>query len=130
MTLTYSTIFLVSLLAALLILYIYKKISDVSRSIYQSKKRIRRSNAIMGFQNEKAAHTRAASAIPSGNNSRTATRNLTEIHPSVPQAQGERGTSWPYRKNKSVTIGSAYKVKRKTAGKKQGDNSEGKPWGW
>ena len=130
MTLTYTTIFLASLLAALVVLHLYKKISDVSRSIYQSKKRIRRSNAIMGFQNKKAAHTRAASAIPSGNNSRAATRNLTGKHPSVPQAQGEQGASWPYRENKSVTIGSAYKVKRKTAGKKQGDNSEGKPWGW
>ena len=130
MTLTYSTIFLVSLLAALVALYIYKKISDASKSIYRTKKRIRRSNDIMGFQNDKVAHTPAASAIPSGNNSHVATRKLTGKHPAVPQAHRGRGTSWPYRENKSVTIGSAYKVKRKTVGKKQDEETEGKPWGW
>ena len=130
MTLTYSTIFLGSLFAALVALYIYKKISDASKSIYRSKKRIHRSNDIMGFQNNKAAHTPTASAIPSGNNSRVATRKLTGKHPAVPQAHRGRGTSWPYRENKSVTIGSAYKVKRKTVGKKQDGETEGKPWGW
>ena len=130
MTLTYSTIFLGSLFAALVALYIYKKISDASKSIYRSKKRIHRSNDIMGFQNNKAAHTPAASAVPSGNNSRVATRKLTGKHPAVPQAHRGRGTSWPYRENKSVTIGSAYKVKRKTVGKKQDEETEGKPWGW
>ena len=130
MTLTYTTIFLVSLLAALVTLYLYKKISDASKSIYRSRKRIRRSNDIMGFQNDKAAHIPAACAIPSDHNSHVTTRNLAGKHPDVPQASRERGTSWPYRVNKSVTIGSAYKIKRKTAGKKHDDDTDGKPWGW
>ena len=130
MTLTYTTIFLVSLITALVTLYLYKKISDASKSIYRSKKRIRRSNDIMGFQNDKVAHAPAASAIASGHNSRVTTRNPAKKDPDVPQARREQGTSWPYRENKSVTIGSAYKVKRKTVGKKQDDDTEGKPWGW
>jgi len=130
MTLTYTTIFLVSLLAALVTLYLYKKISDASKSISQSRKRIRRSNNIMGFKNDKAAHMPAASAIPSGHNSHVTTGNLDGKHPDVPQARRERGVSWPYREDKSVTIGSAYKVKRKTVGKKRDDDTDGKPWGW
>ena len=130
MTLTYFTIFLVSLIAAMVTLFFYKLISDASKSIYRSKKRIRRSNDIMGFQNDKAAHAPAASAIPAGHNSRVATRNPAGKHPAVPQAHRERSTSWPHRETKYVTIGNAYKVKRKTVGKNQDKETEGKPWGW
>ena len=130
MTLTYSTIFLVSLIAAMAVLFFYKLISDASKSIYRSKKRIRRSNDIMGFQNDKAAHAPAASAIHSGHDSRFTARNPAGKHPAVPQAHRERSNSWPYRESKSVTIGNSYKVKRKTMGKKQDEKTEGKPWGW
>ena len=130
MTLTYSTIFLVSLIAAMVALFFYKLISDASKAIYRSKKRISRSNDIMGFQNHKVAHTPAATAIPSGHNSHVATWNPAGKHPAVSQAHRERSTSWPHRETKSVTIGNAYKVKRKTVGKKQDEETKGKPWGW
>jgi len=130
MTLTYSTIFLASLIAALVALYIYKFISDTTRSIYRSRKRIRRSNTLMGFQDNKAVYTSAASVMYSGHNSRNTTRNLAIKHAAAPQGHREQGTSWPYRENKSVTIGSAYKVRRKTKTDIHDKESDGKPWGW
>lgn len=127
MTLTYSTIFLVSLIAALVALYLYRLISDAGKSVYRSKKRISRSNDIMGFQNDKSAHTPAATMIHSGRDSRV---SLTGKHPAVSQAHRQQSTAWPYREDKSVNIGSAYKVKRKAVTKKSDKETESKPWGW
>jgi len=122
-TLTYSTIFLISLIAALVALFLYRLISNAGRSIYRSKKRISRSNEIMGFQNNKAAQAPGATMMPPA-------RNQGEKHPAVPQAHRQRSTEWPYREDKSVNIGSAYKVKRKTVANRPDDENEAKPWGW
>jgi hypothetical protein len=54
-------------------------------------------------------------------------RNLVSNHPALPQAHRQQRTEWPYRENKSVNIGSAYKVKRKAVTK---NGTESKPWGW
>lgn len=129
-TLTYSTIFLVSLIAALIALYIYRLISNTSKSIARSRKRIRRSNRIMGFENDKNAHRSAATATSSGHNGQFTARGVTVKHPAIPQGHREQGSSWPYREDKSVNIGSAYKVKRKAVTKKHDGETEGKPWGW
>ena len=130
MTLTYSTIFLISLISALVALYLYRLISNAGKSFYRSKQRISRSNEIMGFQNNRAANTLAGTVIHSGRNRRITTRNLASKHPAVPQAHRQQSNEWPYRENKSVNIGSAYKVKRKTVTRTSDKETESKPWGW
>jgi hypothetical protein len=129
-TLTYSTIFLISLISALVALYLYRLISNAGKSIYRSKQRISRSNEIMGFQNNKAANTLAGTMIHSGRNRRVTTRNMASKHPAVPQAHRQQGSEWPYREDKPVNIGSAYKVKRKAVTRTSDRETESKPWGW
>jgi len=109
MVLTYSTIFLASLAVALVALYIYKSISSARKSIYRSKQRI--TNA--GSQQCKAAYETAVSPVLPGRKSRVTPGNLSGAEPVVPPVNRGPDTSWPYREDKHVRIGSAYKVRRK-----------------
>ena len=112
MVLTYSTIFLASLIVAMIAFFLYRLVANASRSVSRASKRAARSGDILGVPTGKASLKHASA------------------HPAPPQAYREQKATWPYREDKSVAIGSAYKVKRKPTNRDNGKESGNKPWGW
>jgi hypothetical protein len=155
---TYVTIFVASVVVALVGRFIYKTISDSSRSVYSSKERV----AIIASSKDSKGKT--ADKTVSEQNSRVTPKNLAKTHPAMPTEhvdwgwQGNAGqvsepatshcslydansdpepttrtrpnSGWPRREEKLEAGGRSYKVTRKEPRKHTNLETDAKPWGW
>ena len=82
--LTYATILVASAIVALVARFIYKAISDSSRSAYSSKERMTIIGAPPELTKGKARKAVAGRPAHSGRESRVTPRNLAQTHPAMP----------------------------------------------
>lgn len=118
MILTYSTLFLASLIVAMLALFFYRLISHASRSASRARKRQNQANNLQTGQ-KTHAWRRAVSHVT--------TRDLHQTSPAMPIGRHSQNDVWPYRERQRSSVGNAYKIKRKAANKQPGTKT---PWGW
>jgi len=121
MILTYSTLILASLIVAMLALFFYRLISHATKSASRARKRQNRANNIH------AGHKAHAWRRAVGN---IATRDAAQTSSAIPAGNHSQNNVWPYREKRLSTVGSVYKIRRKTAGGKLGIKHARTPWGW
>ncbi len=121
MIMTYSTLFLGSLIVAMLVMFLYRLISHASKSASRARKSQNQANRI---QTEQKAHA-WRSAV-----SDVASNGSAQTFPAMPADGHSQNDVWPYRENKQSAVGSAYKIRRRTAENKTAANYARKPWGW
>ena len=121
MILTYSTLILASLIVAMLALFFYRLISHASKSASKARKKQDRTNHI---QADKKVHAWRG-AVSHGS-----TNGLAQTSPAMPVGGHSQNNVWPFRESKQSAVGSAYKIRRRTAEKKATANYARKPWGW
>lgn len=121
MILTYSTLILASLIAAMLALFFYRLISHATKSASRARKR---QNQASNIHAEQKAHAwrRAVGNV--------ATSDAAQTSPAMPAGNHSQNNVWPYREKRLSTVGSAYKVRRKTTGGNPGAKYTRTPWGW
>ena len=151
--LVYATIFIVSIIVAVVSLVLYKVISDTSRSVYSSKEPI----DIIPQQDKSSAYASISDrAFPSGQTSHSTPRNMAQTFPAMPTeahddwsvrekgshcslydvnpveapVRKKRNTGWPQRVDKQEAGGSTYKVTRKRPAESADTEDGSKPWGW
>ena len=154
--LSYATIFIASTIVAVIGLFLYRVISDTSKSVLSSKGPV---NIITGTQTQHkdgAVGSMSNAAFPSGHTSHATPRNMAKTFPATPiddhpdwsvreksshcslydvnpteqPIQKKRNAGWPQRVDKKEAGGSAYKVTRKLATDTANTDDKGKPWGW
>lgn len=121
MILTYSTLFLASLIVVMIALFFYRLISHASRSASRAKNRHNKVNHIKAEQ--KAHAWRGAVSHVTANGS-------AQTSPAMPERGSSQNAVWPFRENKQSARGSGYKVRRKATGNQSNANYARKPWGW
>jgi len=82
--LTYVTIFVASVVVVLVARFIYKAITDSSRSVYSSKERIAIVASSKGNKGKTARKTVTGAQTASNRESRVTPKNLAKTHPAMP----------------------------------------------
>lgn len=121
MILTYSTLFLASLIVAMLTVFFLRLILHSSRSASRARKKHHQANSMMPDQNSQAWRKTVDNVT---------TRSGTQTSPAMPAGNYNQNGVWPYREEKHSSLGAAYKVRRKVAGDKPGVKYARTPWGW
>ncbi len=140
----YTSLFVGSLIAAFLILYLYNALIHVGKTAYRAWFE-NSEDHLTGHLDEAKYGTTPwgwkSHATP-GTSARThpaaATPNAagfddflnSNLGASGSQATQKSTASWPYREEKSETSGKAYKVSRKARPPRTNLKETAKPWGW
>jgi hypothetical protein len=126
----YLTMFIVSLILAIVILWFYRVSADTSKAIYTTIIPSRADESPSDHLNDTVAHkTRTDAESPLGMKSHQTPRNLARTHRAKSIEQTSRG--WPYREDMMRTGGKVYKLTRKVSPpKKTNLKAIRKPWGW
>jgi len=131
MLLLYTTIFVASLSVALVARFIYKAVKNSKRSVYRSKERIH-SNDKSAVRQKVMAASRAGAGARYSSDRRTplTTQSYAGAYPAMPTVGSNQSNVWPYRQERSASVGKAYKVKRRVASRTSDADDRSKPWGW
>jgi hypothetical protein len=154
--LTYATIFIASIVVAVVSLLLYRVIAGTSESVLNSKVPINvadntlpyESNGVFATINDQAfptGHTSHSTpnhvdgqvpAMPIEDNNDWSVReksshcSLYDVNPVEAPVEKKRNVGWPHREDRQEASGSAYKVSRKLATHTANPEDNGKPWGW
>jgi len=149
--LTYITIFVVCVILAVVIRFVFKAISESSRSLSTSKTQVELIHSTPANKKAKAArNTATGTATRSVREPQHATSVGTSSHCSLydassaePKENHNQNVGWPYREEKPASGGRTYKVTRKVAttrrvaaktpkvaAKTPRHGAIVKPWGW
>lgn len=127
----YTSLFVGSLIAALLILYLYNALLHVGKTAYKvwfANPEDRMTGHLDHETLGASARTRAATATPNAAGFDSfLNKNLGD---SGSQATQKLTSSWPHREEKSEASGKAYKVTRKARPARTNLKETAKPWGW
>jgi len=112
--LTYTGIFLASLLVAFFVRNFYKVVMAKSRSAHQSTRRTIVSDSSTKYQKVRTGHkTCNGVPVPSLQESRMVAMNLDNKSPAAPVVCRNRDASWLIREKKLLSMDRSYKVKRR-----------------
>lgn len=154
--LSYATIFIGSVILAVVALVLYRVISGTSRSVLSTKTPINASNANPEFAKSGAFGSIRDTAFPSGHTSHASPKNTGKTFTAMPVednadwsvreksshcslydvdavealVQNKRNRGWPQREDRQEAGGNAYKVTRKASTDTTSAEDSGKPWGW
>ena len=155
----YTALFVASLIAAFIIIWLYRSIADAGKAVYQAMLPSSRNAATSHLDGLSVNTSVNDTPTPWGWKSHQTPANLAKKHAALPTEKSpwgwkgsQRGANekrplngrtasqpatrknqnvgWPYREEKSEFAGKAYKVTRKVAPKKTNLSSTDKPWGW
>lgn len=114
MMLFYTSIFVASLIAALLIRSFYKVITNKNRSVHTSNKRVAITDSFGRYQKERTGFkTCNGISVLSVQESRVVSSNLGRTHPAKPAVSHSQDTSWLIREKKLSSMNVSYKVRRR-----------------
>jgi len=156
--LTYITLFVVCVILAFVVRFVFKAVAESSSSLTTSKEGIALVASTPGNKKHKSARqaatgtsqARASTAKASnqvdwgwqGNGNRVNKPqaaasagagnhcSLYDVDAKEPPVNISRDTGWPYREEKRTPGGKTYKVSRKATPKTANPESSTKPWGW
>jgi len=112
--LTYTGIFLASLLAALLVRKLYRTVIAECRSAHLSGNRTTVTDSSANYQKARAGYkTCNGIPVPSLQQSRMVAMNLDKSSPAKPVVCVNRDASWLIREKKVLSMDRSYKVKRR-----------------
>jgi len=131
----YTSLFIASVITALLVIYLYNALASVGKALYRGLLPSSKDNVTGHVSRTRYYSTRNDTPSPwgwkgNGNQIRehghkAATANGNSGLDAFIDNHGKRSSSsgWLHREEKTEFAGSSYKVSRKTG-------SKGKPWGW
>ncbi len=112
--LTYTGIFLASLLAALLVRKLYRTVIAECRSAHLSGNRTTVTDSSAKYQKARAGYkTCNGIPVPSLQQSRMVAMNLDKSSPAKPVVCVNRDASWLIREKKVLSMDRSYKVRRR-----------------
>ena len=155
----YTALFVASLIAAFIIIWLYRSIADAGKAVYQAMLPSSRHAATSHLESLTVRTSVNETPTPWGWKSHETPTNLAKTHAALPTEKSPwgwkgnpRGVSehrprngqtasqpasrknqnvgWPYREEKSEIGGKAYKVSRTVRLKKTNLANTNKPWGW
>jgi len=155
----YTALFVASVIAAFVIIWLYRSIADAGKAVYQAMLPSSKHAATSHLESQTMRTTVNGTPTPWGWKSHETPANLAKTHAALPTEktpwgwkgnQGEvrqrqphnahaasrtaskqkQNVGWPYREEKSEFAGKAYKVTRKVKLKKTNLATASKPWGW
>ena len=145
----YTTLFVISVIAALIILYLFNALKDAGKAVYRAFLPSSKDSLARHIDDVQYRTTINDTSTPWGWNGND--HGIREHHPKRAAGNAKSGldafinqvgndrdqkarkraaVSWPYREEKSEFTGKAYKVKRKVTPRKTNSETKGKPWGW
>lgn len=154
--LSYATIFIASIMVAVVSLVLYRVIAGASSSVLNSKVPIKLAKNTRQYDSSGAFASINDQAFPTGHTSHSTPNHVDGLVPSMPiednndwsvreksshcslydvnpveaPVQRKRNVGWPQREDRQEASGSAYKVSRKSAANTTNSEDKGKPWGW
>ncbi len=153
--LSYATIFIASIILAVVCLVLYRVIAGTSESVLKSRVPFNiahnpsyEKQGVFASINDQAfptGHTSHSTpnhvdgqipTLPIEDNNDWSVReksshcSLYDVNPVEAPVQRKRNVGWPHREDTQEASGSAYKVSRKLATDTTNSEDEGKPWGW
>ena len=155
----YTALFVASLIAAFIIIWLYRSIADAGKAVYQAMLPSSKHTATSHLESEIVRTSVNDTPTPWGWKSHETPANLAKTHAALPTEKSpwgwkgsQRGVNehrphnghtasqpasrnnqsvgWPYRQEKSEFAGKAYKVSRTVRLKKTNLANTSKPWGW
>lgn len=153
----YTSLFIASLFAALIVLWVYRTVAFSIKSVYKTVLPTSDTGPTSHLKDKAVPITSREKPTPWGWKGHETPANAAKTHAALPTekpnwgwsggqqgiheqngsyavskpaAAGKPGAGWPYREEKSEFAGKAYKVTRKVATKTASTNTADKPWGW
>jgi hypothetical protein len=127
----YTALFVASLIAAFIIIWLYRSIADAGKAVYQAMLPSSRNAATSHLENQTVRTSVNDTPTPWGwKNHQTPARPLNGRAASQPATRNKQNVGWPYREEKSEFAGKAYKVRRHVRLKRTNLANTSKPWGW
>ncbi len=140
----YTSLFIASLLAALVILWAYHAIADVGQALFKSMLPGAKNN---GPTRHLGTHTMRptinGTPTPWGWKSHDTPENMAKTHAAKPASMRDNpyvasgasqpkltSSGWVHREERSELGGKAYKVTRKVSATAEGFKTADRPWGW
>lgn len=139
----YVSLFIACVISAIVVVYLYNALADVGKAVYRAFLPSSKNNSTRHVRNVRFGSKINDTPTPWGWKGGEHDTRGSSIKSTVPAGttglnalindHGNESTSvgWPYREDKVESAGKAYKVTRKTAGKRlpvRGGNKQ--PWGW
>jgi len=110
----YTSIFVVCLIAAVFIRSLYKAITNISRSVHASNKRVAITGSSGRYPNERTGFkTCNGISVLSAQGSGVVSSNLGKTHPAKPVGSHSQDCSWLVREKKHSSMNVSYKVRRR-----------------
>jgi hypothetical protein len=110
----YTSMFVASLIAALLTRFFYITITNKTRLVHASNKRMAITDSSGRYQKERAGFkTYNGISVLSVQDSGVVSSNLGKAHPAKPVVCHNQNTSWLIREKKLSSINVSYKVRRR-----------------
>ena len=145
----YTSLFIASLVVALVIVWLYNAVADVATQIYRAFLPSSKNNTTEYVREVSLRTTINDTRTPWGWNSHETPRTVAKTHAAIPSstskaspwgwpgsdkpksAEKEKSkVSWPCREEESEFAGKSYKVTRKAKPRRTNLSTAGKPWGW
>lgn len=139
----YVSLFIASVMSALVVLYIYHALADVGKAVYRALLPSSKNNVTRHRRNVRFNSAVSDTPTPWGWNgnepeareygTKPATTNGASGLDGFLNNVGNKSTSvgWPFREEKVEPTGTAYKVRRKKASNEPRLRTGGaQPWGW
>ena len=142
----YTSLFIASLFAALVILWAYHAIADASQAVLKSMMPSTKSGPTSHLGTQGKRLRKSGPQTPWGWKSHDTPENMAKTHAAKPlmrdnpYANSDSGksqiskagpkTGWVHREERSELGGNAYKVSRKVSATAAGFKTADRPWGW
>jgi len=155
----YTALFVASVVAAIVIIWLYRSIADAGKAVYQAMLPSSKHAATSHLESQTMRTTVNGTPTPWGWKSHETPANLAKTHAALPTEKSPWGwkgnqrrvsehrphhghtasqpasrktqnVGWPYREEKTEIGGKAYKVRRTVRLKRTNLASTSKPWGW
>jgi hypothetical protein len=154
----YTALFVASLIAAFIIIWLYRSIADAGKAVYQAMLPSSRNAATSHLENQTVRTSVNDTPTPWGWKNHQTPAHLAKTHAALPTekspwgwkesqranenrplngraasqpaTRNKQNVGWPYREEKSEFAGKAYKVRRHVRLKRTNLANTSKPWGW
>jgi len=142
----YTSLFVASLVVALVVVWLYNAVADVATQIYRAFLPSSKNNTTKYVRDVPLHTTINDTPIPWGWGSHETPKTVAKTHAAIPSKESPWGwpgsnksksvekekskVSWPYREEEPEFAGKSYKVTRQVKLRRTNLSTTGKPWGW